>query len=169
VTFRLLLLRHATAEDPALVSHDAVRALTGKGRRQVQTVARFCQHHALQPHRLLCSPLVRAVETATQLGQHLADCPLPQVVDWLALGTPTAVALAALQEQVEVAGETAAAGPLCLVGHEPDLSALVDCLLGTTGSVVAIRKASLTCLELPAGSAAGSARLLWSIPCALMR
>lgn len=172
VTFRLLLLRHATAEDPALVSHDAVRALTGKGRRQVQTVAQFCQRHALQPRQLLSSPLVRAVETATLLSQHLPDCPLPQVVDWLALGTPTGIALAALQEQVATAGATDnTAGPLCLVGHEPDLSALISRLLGADTPIVHIRKASLTALELSPSGGTGTtpARLLWSIPCGLMR
>lgn len=167
MTTRLLFLRHATAEDPALVSRDAVRALTGKGRRQARTVAEFCQRHALHPGRLLSSPLVRAVETATLLSQHLPDCPLPQVVDWLALGTPTEVALAALQELAE-AGAPDTAGPLCLVGHEPDLSALISRLLGADTPIVHIRKASLTAIELD-GSGRAPARLLWSVPCGLMR
>lgn len=169
MTTRLLFLRHATAEDPALVSRDAVRALTDKGRRQARTVAEFCQRHALHPGRLLSSPLVRAVETATLLSQHLPDCPLPQVVDWLTLGTPTDVALAALHDLAEAGTAPDATGPLCLVGHEPDFSALISHLLGTTAPIVQIRKASLTALELPGNTSGGTARLLWSVPCALMR
>ncbi|WP_407058181.1 SixA phosphatase family protein [Thiothrix unzii] len=45
---------------------DEARPLTPKGHKQVQRVARFCQRHALLPSHLLCSPLVRALETALQ-------------------------------------------------------------------------------------------------------
>ena len=172
VTFRLLLLRHATPEDPPLVSPDAWRGLTGKARRPAPTGGQAGPRPAPPPPQLLSSPLVRAVETATLLSQHLPDCPLPQVVDWLALGTPTGIALAALQEQVATAGATDnTAGPLCLVGHEPDLSALISRLLGADTPIVHIRKASLTALELSPSGGTGTtpARLLWSIPCGLMR
>lgn len=159
---QILFLRHATAEDRLFAPVDAERTLIDKGRRQTRAVARFCQRQTLLPARLLCSPLRRAIETATLLGDELPECPRPQVVDWLKLDTPTELALAGVLEQV-AHGD----GPLWLVGHEPDLSALISRLLGSEQPILRIKKASLTCLEIEPGSGA-PARLLWSIPCALM-
>ena len=55
-----------------------------------------------------------------------------------------------------------------LVGHEPDLSALVAHLLGmSSGERIEIRKASLTRLTLHALEP-DSARLDFSVPCRFM-
>ena len=163
MTQQIFFLRHATAEDRLLAPVDADRTLIDKGHRQTRAVARFCQRQTLLPARLLCSPLVRALETAVQFCDELPDCPRPQVVDWLKIDTPTAQALAGLREQ---AAQTD--GPLWLVGHEPDLSLLISRLLGSELPIVRIKKASLTCLEIePDRSTPG--RLLWSIPCGSRR
>ncbi|MFM2341989.1 MAG: hypothetical protein RLZZ592_1642 [Pseudomonadota bacterium] len=159
---QIFFLRHATAEDRLLAPVDAERVLVDKGQRQTRAVARFCERQTLLPARLLCSPLVRARDTAITFSEALPDCPVPQVVDWLKIDTPTAQALAGLRDQ---AAQTD--GPLWLVGHEPDLSLLISRLLGSEAPIVRIKKASLTCLEIePDRSTPG--RLLWSIPCALM-
>ena len=170
----LCFLRHATAQDRALGLPDAERALIDKGKRQMRTVARFCEKQGLLPRHLLCSPLVRAVETATLLHRHLPGCPAPQVVDWLAPGTPVEHALDELHLLVEHAPDPdpdADAESLWMVGHEPDLSGLISRLLGSEEPVLRLRKASLTRLAItrdlmPAG--APPAQLLWSLPCALM-
>lgn len=157
---RLYFLRHATAQDRHLPIPDAERTLTDKGLGQARAVARFCERQGLRPQRLLSSPLVRAVETATQFSQHLPGCPRPQVVDWLRLGMPVAQALSELREAV-------GADSLWLVGHEPDLSDLISRLLGSPHPIVRIKKASLTCITVkPRSSQPG--QLLWSVPCALM-
>jgi phosphohistidine phosphatase len=168
VITRLYFLRHATAQDRHLPIPDAERTLTEKGLGQARAVARFCERQGLQPQRLLSSPLVRAVETATQFSQHLPDCPRPQIVDWLRLGTPVAQALNELREAVSVnSGATADADSLWLVGHEPDLSDLISRLLGSPHPIVRVKKASLTCITVePHGEQPG--QLLWSVPCALM-
>ena len=61
----------------------------------MQRVARFCQRHALLPSHLLCSPLVRALETAQGLRENLANCPKAVIVPWLAHGADTQTALQA--------------------------------------------------------------------------
>lgn len=158
----LYFLRHATAQDRQLPIPDAERALTDKGLRQVRAVARFCQRQGLLPQRLLSSPLVRAVETATLFSHHLPDCPRPQIVDWLRLGTPAAEAIEHLRDSVD-----SAPGSLWLVGHEPDLSDLISRLLGSPHPIVQVKKASLTCITVePRTSQPG--QLLWSVPCSLM-
>jgi phosphohistidine phosphatase len=136
--------------------------------------------HEVRPRHLLSSPLPRALETAWLVAEGCRKAPAgmavpitspikppaplePQIVSWLALLTPTAVALAGL---VTWLAEHADAGLPCLVGHEPDLSALVAALVGAPRPPLRVRKASLSCLEF---EAPGRAQLLWSLPCAHMR
>ncbi|MEX8495870.1 histidine phosphatase family protein [Sphaerotilus sp.] len=165
MTTRLYFLRHATAQDRTLPIPDAERALTEKGLSQARAVAGFCERQGLLPQRLLCSPLVRAVETATQFSHRLPDCPMPQIVDWLRLGTPAQEALAHLRDTIDT---SPAAGSLWMVGHEPDLSDLISRLLGSPHPIVRVKKASLTCLTVQAHRTAPPGQLLWSVPCALM-
>jgi phosphohistidine phosphatase len=53
------------------------------------------------------------------------------------------------------------------VGHEPDLGLLASRLLGAPPGAIALRKAGLALLRLPAvevgGSLAGTARLEWLV------
>lgn len=159
---KLYLLRHATAQDRHLGLPDAERQLIAKGERQSRRVAAWCQRHGLRPGRLLCSPLPRAQQTAALLAQHLHACPAPEAANWLCIHTPTAQALAQIGPLLG-AGQPEA----WLVGHEPDLSALIAALLCQTEPVLAPKKASLTCLALDAHSSAPG-QLLWHLPCELM-
>src|SRR5882724_2462532 len=65
---RLLVVRHAIAEDPAVFAatgrSDAERPLTEKGRRRMRRVARGLKKLVPAIDGLATSPLVRAVETA---------------------------------------------------------------------------------------------------------
>ncbi|MFM2056024.1 MAG: hypothetical protein RLY71_409 [Pseudomonadota bacterium] len=159
---RLYFLRHASAEEPVAGLPDAERALTEKGLRQSRLVASFCARQGLLPAVLLTSPLLRSVQTAAAFSAQLHDCPPPEVVEWLRLGTSAAEAVQHLRERLG-----RAEGHLCLVGHEPDLSDLISRLLGSDDPIVRIKKASLTCIEIdPAALRHG--QLLWSVPCALM-
>ncbi|MEX8520196.1 MAG: histidine phosphatase family protein [Leptothrix sp. (in: b-proteobacteria)] len=159
---RVCFLRHATAQEYELGLADADRQLTDKGLRQVRAVASFCERQSLRPDVLLTSPLLRAVQTATVLSQHLRDCPPPETVDWLRIGTPTAEAWRAVQ-----ARQARQEGALWLVGHEPQFSDLISRLLGSATPIVQVKKASLSCVELDADTLQHG-QLLWSVPCALM-
>lgn len=166
MNLHLYFLRHATAQDRTLPIPDAERTLTDKGHAQVRAVARFCARQGLLPQRLLCSPMVRAVETATLFSQRLPECPRPQTVDWLRLGTPAPEALSQVRRLVD-ADPGLVPGALWMVGHEPDLSDLISRLLGSPHPIVRVKKASLTCLAVePRSERPG--QLLWSVPCALM-
>lgn len=155
-------LRHATAQEPEPGLADADRPLTEKGLHQTRAVAGFCERQSLRPGVLLTSPLLRAVQTASVFSQQLHGCPRPETVDWLRIGTPATDALREVRARL-VRQE----GPLWLVGHEPALSELISRLLGSTASIVQVKKASLTCVELDAGTLQHG-QLLWSVPCALM-
>lgn len=153
----LYLLRHADAD--TIAETDEARPISEKGVGQARKVARFCEARELGKMRLLTSPLRRAYETAEIVARHLgAEL---QVVPWLASGMRPPAALEHLQEYAE---ETA----VMLVGHEPDLSALIAHLLGMmSGDRIEIRKASVTRLTVDALEA-GRGRLDFSIPCRFM-
>lgn len=154
----LLLLRHAAAE-PHGTAPDPERTLVAKGWKQARRVGAFCRRHALVPEAVLTSPLVRAHQTAGEFAR-TAGAPDPVVVPWLDLGRPT-----------RSLGELAAYGSLatvCLVGHEPDFSALAALLIGCPAEGLRVRKASLIGIDCPSPLVPGSAQLLFSIPSALM-
>lgn len=161
MTDRLLyLLRHATAQDRALPIADAVRTLVPKGRRQMRAVVTFCRRQELVPRWVVSSPIVRARQTADALVAHLPGSGPVQLAEWLRNDTPTETALGGLRELL-----ASQPGDPWLVGHEPDLSALLAALIGAPADAVLLKKASLSCLQLH-GEA--RAQLLWSLPPALM-
>jgi phosphohistidine phosphatase SixA len=158
----ITFLRHATAEDGGLSILDADRTLIDKGEKQVKRLAAFCLTNGLIPGSIYCSPLLRAQQTARILNQRLPGSPAPQTVDWLGIDTSTPTILRELAKLAEQGLDD-----IWLVGHEPDFSVTISRLLGTVPDSIVIKKASLTRLDADFSDQA-SAKLLWSIPCALM-
>jgi phosphohistidine phosphatase len=110
---RLLIIRHAEASPGA---PDELRTLTGAGRDQALRLGRELREQGLVPDAVVCSPLLRARETAAALG--FGD---PQPDERLAPGASSAD----LREAAQGRGETVA-----LVGHQPDCSRAVAELSG---------------------------------------
>jgi len=141
-------MRHGPAEDHAPTGRDEDRALTSKGRDRVRSVARWLVEAGELPGRILTSRLVRAAQTG-------------EIVSTTAAGTGKGPGM-------EVAGELAPGGhglalvrrlhaaadhaPM-LVGHEPDLSSLVERLLGES-MPVPMDKGMVVALELGKGDSA---------------
>ncbi|WP_354681386.1 SixA phosphatase family protein [Cupriavidus plantarum] len=91
----LILWRHAEAEDlPAAMSlsrnADLQRVLTPRGHKQAQASAKWLRHHLPSPYRVVCSPAVRARETAAAL------CSDAEVLPELGLGASVSEVLAAV-------------------------------------------------------------------------
>jgi len=150
----LLVIRHAKAEDHGHPGGDAARALVAKGEEQAGRIGRFLLRIDRLPDVTLTSPLVRARQTAERLCG-AAGLAAPVVQPWLACGMTPELAtreLAAFARFDRVA----------IVGHEPDLSALVERLLGATGGSVEVKKASVTGLDLTGRGQRG--RLLFHVP-----
>lgn len=154
----LLIIRHAKAEDHGHPGGDGERALVAKGYDQAAHVGRFLKRVSRRPDVVLTSPLVRSRQTAETLCQ-AAEMPGPVVQGWLACGMDPETAireLVAFSDFERVA----------IVGHEPDLSSLIEWLLGCSGSSVEVKKASITGLQVH--PPAWHARLLFHIPPALI-
>lgn len=113
---RVYLVRHAEA---APGSPDELRPLTEAGRRAARELGgRLAEDGPLDA--VVCSPLVRAVETAVAISRS-AQAPEPRIEPALAPGTTPAALLAA----VIGLGERVVA-----VAHQPDCSRIAAALTG---------------------------------------
>ncbi|MBI4756370.1 MAG: histidine phosphatase family protein [Betaproteobacteria bacterium] len=111
----LLLWRHAEAEDGF---PDEARALTTKGRRQAERMARWLNRHLPHGARILVSPTRRTRETAEPLGRDVEVS--PQV------GTSTTAA-----DLLDAAGWPDAGddATVLVVGHQPTLGQVAAMLM----------------------------------------
>ena len=112
----VFLVRHAHAGpgDP-----DALRSLSDRGRAEAEALAERLATHETPPRRILTSPLMRARQTADEIGS--TNGIEATVDDRLAPGA-TLDGLRAV-----VAGDL---GPVAVVGHQPDCSEIAVALTG---------------------------------------
>ena len=110
---KVVLVRHAEAApgDP-----DELRALTPAGHEQARRLGEELRADGLQPDAVLSSPLLRARQTAADLG--FGD---PEALDDLAPGATADDVKAAIAGR----GET-----VVVVGHQPDCSRITAALCG---------------------------------------
>ena len=148
----LLLLRHGIAEEPRPGLADGDRALTERGRIRTRSVLDQLVALGLTADRLLCSPLLRARQTA-EIAVAAGWAPELTLTAELA---PGGVALARLPQWCEACGGDS----LALVGHEPDLSTLAARLIGAPIGSLDLRKAGLMQLRLAGVPVAGQAVLV---------
>jgi phosphohistidine phosphatase len=153
----LIVIRHAKAEAHGHPQGDAARALVPKGHEQADRLGRFLRRMDCLPDVTLTSPLVRARQTAERLCL-AAELPAPVVQPWLASGMDPETAVREL-------GAFTQFERVAMVGHEPDLSALIEWLLGVGGGSVEMKKAGVTGLEL--SGRGRRARLLFHVPPAM--
>jgi phosphohistidine phosphatase len=132
----IILVRHAEAEDRALGTPDPERTLVAAGRRAARATGRALAALKVEPECVVTSPYPRARETAEIIAEELGA---PVADDAVLLGVE-AEDLPALAERH---GQD-----LVLVGHEPDLSVLLQAV---TGVRVSFPKAGAAAIEPLAG------------------
>jgi len=133
----LILWRHAEAEDhpdgPAGRQGDAkdlARQLTSRGEKQAARMARWLDRQLPTGARILCSPAVRAEQTAQALGRKM------RLVPALA---PEAEALAVLELVQWPIGKS----PCVVVGHQPMLGRVIARLLNLQEGECPVRKGAV--------------------------
>ncbi len=133
----LYLLRHAIAQGRA--ESDATRELTGEGIAQARAVSKKLRQRAPQMDRVLCSPYVRARQTASYI-MPLFTALEPEIEEGLKPGADVYAALDIIEGQgVE---------NLLLVGHNPFMSKLLSVLVdGTIDSKHYVDNANLYCIS----------------------
>jgi phosphohistidine phosphatase len=118
-------MRHGPAEDRALSGQDGDRALSLSGRERVRSVARLLDEAGEAPLHVVTSQLVRAVQTAEIVAIVTRLAERGGTVDVRRDLAPGTGALKLAREFIEQGLKR-----VLLVGHEPDLSALVAALVG---------------------------------------
>jgi phosphohistidine phosphatase len=103
---RVYLVRHAEA---APGEPDELRALTPEGRRAARDLGERLATDGVRPDAVISSPLLRARETAAEIGRAVGV--EPEADDRLGSGATAE----GLRELVDGRGETVVA-----VGHQPD-------------------------------------------------
>ena len=123
----IILWRHAEAEDG---TPDAKRKLTPRGRKQAKQVARWLKKRLPEGARILCSPALRAVQTAEALA-------LPfEKLDKLGTGATASGLLGTV-------GWPQAGGAVVVVGHQPTLGRVASELITGDAADWSIRKGAL--------------------------
>ena len=148
----LLLLRHGQAENHSPDGGDFSRALVKKGVEQARHAARILRSASSLPDLVLCSPLVRARQTADAFTEEAA-MPGAIVQSWLACGMAPETALEELVAYPDFER-------MMIVGHEPDFAHFIQYALGTVGEAIEVRKGSVTCLEISPPSRRATLRFL---------
>ncbi|MBI5938116.1 MAG: phosphohistidine phosphatase SixA [Betaproteobacteria bacterium] len=126
----LILWRHADAQDGM---PDMDRALTDRGRKQAEKVARWLNERLPADSLILVSPAVRAQQTAAALGKPY------KTVKSIAPGADAAYVLTA-------AGWPQASGTVLVVGHQPTLGYVASMVLCGKESDFSLKKGALVWL-----------------------
>jgi phosphohistidine phosphatase len=123
----LILWRNAEAE---VGPPDLERRLTAKGHRHAVNVAAWLDRRLPARYTLLVSPATRAQQTAMTLG-------IPVRAE------PELAPGASAQQILELAGWPDHKGTVVLVGHQPDLGAVIGRLLAEGAGHWSIKKGGL--------------------------
>lgn len=156
---QLLVIRHAIAEDREAFSvtgqPDDLRPLTPRGRRRMRRAAAGLRRVVPELGVLATSPLTRAAQTAGILADAYGGVPVESWNELSPGASPSMLVDRLRSLRVE-------AGPVAVVGHEPDLGELVSWLLtGRTGSFVEMKKGAACLLGFEGPPDPERARLLW--------
>jgi phosphohistidine phosphatase len=160
----LLIIRHAIAfeRDRHRWADDAARPLSPLGIRRSRQAAAGLKALCKAPDRFLTSPLDRARETAKILTA-VAGWPRAEIARELkpGEGARAVLKLLALDRSRRVA----------IVGHQPDLSALISACLQERGKTlpVEMKKNAVACLSFKGRARAGGGVLDWLATPRLLR
>jgi phosphohistidine phosphatase len=158
---QLLIIRHAIAVErgtPGMPDED--RPLTPEGGEKFAEAAKGLASLVDRPDALLTSPLLRAKQTAALAAAAWGRIE-PKETPALAGGS--------FEEQAAVLDRYPAHATVAVVGHEPQLSALLARLLGSRhDDRLAFKKGGAALVDV-AGHLAGGGQLVWFLPPKVLR
>jgi len=139
----LYIIRHAIAVDEGTSEYesDSERPLTDKGRKKMRQIAKGLRSLGVEFDLILSSPYVRARETAEILAEVFK---MKKKIDFsdnlIPMGNPELL-ITEVNEKFSVES-------MAVVGHEPQLSALVGLLVGENGKIdVTLKKGGVCYLS----------------------
>ena len=154
----LYLVRHGLANWPSWPGNDAERPLTPEGIQLIQAEAAALAHLGLQPDLILHSPLVRAQQTAELIAEALGLDDRLRACDPLSPGFNHKALKRLLREHAEREA-------LMLVGHAPDMGAVIQSL---TGGAVKFKEGTVAHVKIEKPDAEPEGTLVWLAPAELL-
>jgi phosphohistidine phosphatase len=151
---KLYIMRHAEAVEGSETLPDEWRYLTGKGRATAEKMSSSIAKYGPKTRLTISSPLTRAVQTAEIFAQKA--CRRNVVIASILLTPEGDIA-----ELVTFLRGIKDATRVMLVGHEPQLGALVATLLGCEDKQISLKKGACVALELAADKEDKPAGFLW--------
>lgn len=148
----LFLLRHGEAGP--YIPDDASRALTPRGRQQLQAIASASAAALALVQQVYVSPYLRTQQTLSEISPFLPAHLQCQTVPWLTPDTPPPTALAALGAVVNPNQ------PCLLVTHQPLIGELLHLLCDWPAQYQPLGTSALAALQLE-GLYPGGGQLNW--------
>ena len=161
-SYELYLIRHAVAEErgPAWPD-DSLRPLTDAGVAKMKRAMSGLARLGLSLDVILCSPLVRARQTADIVAAALSPKPPIVIVKALAPGGSRQMVLAEVGRQPR-------RGHVALVGHEPDIGALAAHLTGLPEPLT-FKKGAVCRIDVDLTKARRPGTICWFLTPRIMR
>lgn len=153
---QLLVVRHGESVPSAL--DDANRTLTPRGAQSIREIAGLFSRSLRSPLLIFTSPLKRCLQTAEQVLNAWPDSKI-EVTELLRPGFDQDALLSLLAPRWSES-------PLALVGHEPDMSALVAHLVSAVRSDSIKMETGTVCVLEMLGPASG--RIITLCPSSLL-
>jgi len=139
----LLLMRHSVAVRTNFQTPDDARWLTSEGRALAIDAARALGSTLAEAGRsldcIVCSPLVRAVQTAELVAQELGYTLEITAHPWLRSESPT-------QRAVDALLARAGRATVLAVSHEPLVSTISTQIVGRSGTLHGYHPSEIRCL-----------------------
>ncbi|HSI38553.1 MAG TPA: histidine phosphatase family protein [Methylotenera sp.] len=130
----LILWRHAEAENESATGEDVDRALTKRGLKDAEKMAKWLSQHLPADTEVLCSPARRCLETAAAL--HSPNIREIKIAEYL--GVDSTVDMIAKKVSNDDSSQT-----ILLIGHQPNLGLLIARLLGMNENSCVVKKGSV--------------------------
>ncbi len=154
-SLQLYWLRHGIAEDRRPGQGDADRRLTSEGIQEVKFVAGCLKRLNAEWDSILCSPLVRARETANVAAKVLGVENKVEVIEGLLPEDSWEKLREALKPHLPF-------HKILLVGHQPSFGEMIGHLVCPGGNAqIPLKKAGLCRLDVAALTANPYAELVW--------
>ena len=150
---RVIILRHGISEE-AHPQGDYYRRLTPEGRVKLERVAAFLNKR-IRPDLVLTSPLVRAVQTAELFSKALEYRNTIAESRNLEPGSsPDSII-----EEISALDD----GEVLLIGHDPQLSSLVERMVSSGNLNFSMKKAAVARIDFDHAVRAGEGELKWAV------
>lgn len=161
--YEIYLVRHGVAEERSVKwPDDSKRPLTPDGMSKMKKAARGLDRVGVKIDVILCSPLVRARQTADILSSELDAHPGIVNIESLAPGAAHAALVADLEKHARKSTRIA------LVGHEPGIGELAARLVGSRHPIE-FKKGAVARVDLDQMPPGGPGDLRWLMTSKFMR